>query len=224
MTRTETNDVTGKVFLVVGSVMTWFALGAQLYIVIERTETGLGDALLKYFGFFTILTNLLVAFCLTAPLIPGTSKAVRFWEGPRVVTAVMTYIVMVGIIYNGMLRGTWDPQGLQRPVDELLHVVIPVVFCLYWYYRVPKAELRLKDIPAWLVYPVGYLGVTLVKGAWLGWYPYPFINVVKLGYVKVLSTSGVMLVAYLLLAIGVVVVVRLQKGKVGEAQIVDRKH
>jgi hypothetical protein len=32
------------------------------------------------------------------------------------------------------------------------------------------------------VFPLCWLGFTLIRGAFISWYPYPFIDVTKLGY------------------------------------------
>ena len=66
--------------------------------------------------------------------------------------------------------------------DRLLHDVVPALYVIYWTLFAEKGVVRWRDIPGWLAYPMLYLAVTLVHGAFIGWYPYPFINVTKLGY------------------------------------------
>jgi hypothetical protein len=34
---------------------------------------------------------------------------------------------------------------------------------------------------AWLAYPAAWLGYTLIRGASVDWYPYPFVDVSQLG-------------------------------------------
>ena len=57
---------------------------------------------------------------------------------------------------------------------------------------------------AWSLYPLAYFGYALLRGEWIGFYPYPFIDVTALGYARVLGNALVMLVAFLLLGLGVI--------------------
>ncbi len=116
-------------------------------------------------------------------------------------TAIAVYITIVGIVYNIILRFIWNPQGLQMVVDESLHLIIPVLFILYWLIFAPKAGLRWKNVFPWLIFPLVYILLILIRGALSGFYPYPFIDVKTLGYNKVLLNSGGLCIAFLLLSL-----------------------
>jgi len=49
---------------------------------------------------------------------------------------------------------------------------------------------------AWLLYPLAYLVYTLIRGAQVDWYPYPFLDVSRHGYGGVLLNCAVMLVGF----------------------------
>jgi ABC-type Na+ efflux pump permease subunit len=55
-------------------------------------------------------------------------------------TAITLYILIVGLVYNVILRFLWVLTGSQKIVDELLHLVIPVLVLLYWIVFVTKKE------------------------------------------------------------------------------------
>ena len=95
----------------------------------------------------------------------------------------------------------WSPQGLQFVVDELLHSVVPVLFILFWFFFVPKDSLHWKGIFPWLLYPTLYCVFILVRGAFSGFYPYPFVNVTELGYGRVLLNAAGIVVVFLLIAL-----------------------
>ncbi|HMI79175.1 MAG TPA: hypothetical protein VK484_10285 [Ferruginibacter sp.] len=46
----------------------WFALIGQFYLIIENRVASLAETITRYFGFFTILTNIIVAVCVTVLL------------------------------------------------------------------------------------------------------------------------------------------------------------
>lgn len=110
------------------------------------------------------------------------------------------YILVVGLVYQVILRATWSPRGLQFIVDELLHSVIPLYFLIYWIAFVSKQRLQWKSIPLWLIYPLLYLVYIMTRGAFSGFYPYPFIDLTELNYVDVLINSTVLLALFSLLS------------------------
>jgi hypothetical protein len=58
----------------------------------------------------------------------------------------------------------------------------------------PRHRLPLRLSAAWLAYPAAWLAYTLVRGADTGWYPYPFVDVDKLGYGGVAWRCALLLV------------------------------
>lgn len=166
----------------------WFALLLQLQLMIDTSLVrGLtvGTTIARYFSYFTIENNILVALALTAVALGSPSAAGRFFRTPNLQSAIAVYITIVGVVYHLLLRNVWNPTGWQLVVDNLLHYVMPTVYVLFWLVFVPKFSLRWKNLPLWLIYPLGYCLLTLVRGAITSWYPYPFIDVGKLGYARV---------------------------------------
>lgn len=199
----------------VGALLAWTAVGVQLYLLLQNPTAPLGETLVRFVSFFTILTNTLVAVCLTAVAAKGTNNR-NFFAAPSTLSAVTVYILVVGIVYNLVLRFTWNPQGMQKMVDELLHTVNPVYYLLFWIFLVPKEGLQWKSVFPWLLYPFAYLVYVLLRGAASGFYPYPFINVTDLGYAKIAVNCVGLLFVFLLLSYGAVGAGKLlSKGKDG---------
>src|SRR5690348_5051588 len=87
------------------AIVSWFALVLQLIIFIHNaTANGLTIPVIvgRYFGYFTILTNLLVAITITMPLVT-LGRIARFFSRPGLQTAVAVYIFLVGLGYNLLL-------------------------------------------------------------------------------------------------------------------------
>ncbi len=198
-------------FLIIISILGWLALIVQLYLIILNRVASVPETIIRYFSFFTILTNILVAVCCTALLLKRNSKLNAFFSHTKTLTAIALYIIIVGLVYNLILRFLWKPEGLQLLVDELLHTVIPLLFIFFWIFFVPKTNLKWKDIFPWLLYPFGYIIYILIRGAFSGFYPYPFINVKELGYNKVFINSGLLVVVFVIVALLFVAVDRILK-------------
>jgi len=183
-------------FMIFIAIIAWLALGFQLYILIKNAEVnGLTrlEATGRFFGYFTILTNLLVAVCLSSILLKPGSSSGLFFSQPSTIAAIALYIFIVGLVYNTILRFIWEPTGLQKWVDEALHVIIPLLFVILW--LIPKGSLKWIHPFRWLIYPAIYLVYALLRGALSGFYAYPFINVKESGYNRVLlNSAGLMLV------------------------------
>lgn len=193
-----------------GALLGWAALALQLVLSI-RTALGNGRSagwgLFMYLGFFTVLTNMLVATTLTAAATRSAAPFWAFWRRPGVATAVAASIAVVGLVYFLVLRHTWSPQGLDWLADVLLHYAMPLLFLLWWWLAVPARGLHWRTLPWWWLYPLAYLGYAMVRGALWGVYPYPFVDVATLGAGRVaLNAAGILagysLIALLLMALG----------------------
>ncbi|MFQ4139913.1 Pr6Pr family membrane protein [Nodosilinea sp. PGN35] len=203
-------------FATLSALAGWFALGAQFYLSVQlgiANGSGVLGGVVAYFSYFTILTNLLAAIALTAAAL-GDRAALPWldlFRRPGAVTAITASIVVVGSVYFVILRHIWEPQGLQLVVDVLLHYVMPPLFLVYWWWAVPKRVLRPSAIVRWMAYPLGYALYALVLGAVRGRYPYPFIDVIALGYPRVLINSAVLLAGFALLCWGLILLGRLDQ-------------
>ncbi|HEY5966362.1 MAG TPA: Pr6Pr family membrane protein [Chitinophagaceae bacterium] len=190
-----------RIYATIGAVMGWFTVIIQLYLHILNRPVAFGESLLRFFGYFTIDTNILCALFLTFVTLQSKSRLGRFFRKATTATALTAYITIVGVTYNILLRNTWNPQGMQKLVDELLHSVIPVYFVLFWFIFVPGKDLKWKDAFPWLIYPISYMVYAIILGAITMFYPYPFVDVNELGYTKALTNSLIVLALIFLLSL-----------------------
>ena len=194
-------------FVAVAAVLGWAGLAIQLYLIFYSRWTlaaSLLGGLISFFSYFTVLSNTLVATVLTCELTSRESATRRWFLQPWVSSGIAVSIAVVGLGYNVLLRHLWHPQGWQWLADELMHDVMPLLFLAYWWCCVPKGALRLRHIAAWVIYPVVYFAYSLWRGHLLAVYPYPFIDVEKLGYPQVFVNAGGLLLGFVVIALLVV--------------------
>ena len=192
-----------RVLLTGAALLGWSGLAIQLYLVLIfrwQVEASLIGGLVTFFSFFTVLTNTLVAAVLTCEVTSRDSAGRRWFLKPSVQTGVTASIVVVGLAYNLLLRHLWHPQGFQWLADELLHDVMPVLCVIYWWGGVKKGTLRPRDGLPWALYPVVYFAYVLLRGQLIGVYPYPFVDVDKLGYPQVFINAGQIFLGFLLVS------------------------
>jgi hypothetical protein len=196
------------------AVLAWFGLLLQFVLTVQsNVHSGKGAVwgIVLYFGYFTILTNLLVCLALTLPLFAPSSAAGRFFARSDVNAGVATSIVFVGLAYHFLLRNLWSPHGLSLLADTLLHYVTPAAFMVYWWFAFPKGALRWGHPFIWGLYPTAYLAYALLRGAIIGNYPYGFIDVKAIGYERTLINGVGLLIAFFVLGLILVALGRVQR-------------
>lgn len=184
------------------AILAWLALAAQTDITISRMLfRGLGviEGIERLSSYLTNLTILTVAISFSCVATRARFAPGGFFRKPPVLTAVVVYIVFVGLAYNCLLRHLWTPSGYRALLNELLHTAIPLLCALYWLLFVPRFHLLLRDCLFWLVYPLSYLLMTLWRGSETDFYPYPFIDVSELGFERVLINTALLLFGFCLL-------------------------
>jgi hypothetical protein len=182
------------------AALAWSALLLQLALTLRLSAangTSALDGLVQYFGYFTILSNLFVAVVASAGARGAAEDAPRGLYGPAATGCATTAIVVVGLGYHVLLRELWDPQGLQWLADVLLHYAVPVAALAHWWAYPYRQQIDWRAPLAWCAYPVVYFAYALLRGAWLGRYPYPFIDVSALGAVRVAGNAAGLLVVFL---------------------------
>lgn len=184
------------------ALIAWLAVAAQADITIGRMlARGLSvlEGLERMSSYLTNLTVFISAICFSCVATRARSPLARFFRQPTVVTAIVVYMVFVGIAYNVLLRYLWTPSGYRALVNECLHTVVPALAALYWVLFVPRFHLRARQCALWLVYPLCYLFVTLWRGSVSDFYPYPFINVNELGYAHALFNATLLVLGFVTL-------------------------
>ena len=172
-----------RVYTLVFMAIGWFTLVGHY---VNRPALHSLGGLVDYLSYFTILSNTLVAAILTAAALAPSSRAGRFLLSPPVAMAAAVYITITALVFHFLLAHLYDLHGWTATYTHLLHYVLPPAYVLFWLVCVPKGTLRLASVPWMMLPPLVYAAWTLVHGAATGFYPYPFVDVAKLGYGAVL--------------------------------------
>ena len=165
--------------------LAWGALILQLWLtlgVVIGQGRGVAMGLVVYFGFFTVLTNLLAALVVSAHVAGPGFPGYRRLASPLTLTTAATAITMVSLVYFLILRHVWNPRGLQFVADAALHYAVPLLVVVFWALAVRSATLNWRDAPWLFAYPLAYLVYVFLRGELVGLYPYGFVDVLQLGY------------------------------------------
>lgn len=187
------NYLTG--YKIIFALLGFSALVTEMVALIERGVFNAGN----FFSFFTVESNILavVAFILGALAVYSGKKSRKldYFRG-----ATTFFMVITGIVFAVLLSGLQGVELTAVPWDNVvLHYIIPIAIAIDWIMDHPKTRFSYRTALGWVIFPVAYLVYSLIRGAIVGWYPYPFLNPENGGYTQVLFTSLVIALGGLIL-------------------------
>lgn len=176
-------------------VVAAFAVVLQLALVIQghrplengaQPRLDLSTRLIRFCSYLTIWSNVLVAWS-ALTLAIARDRDSTIWRALRLNAVVVCF--GGGVVHFFLLRPhlshatAWD-----QTADTLLHMVVPLLAVIGWLAFGPRGRATAADLGPFLVLPVFWLVYTLVRGAFVDWYPYPFLDVNAHGYGQVGAT------------------------------------
>lgn len=164
------------------------ALISQLLIGMSRSNL----SFVNFFSYFTVLSNTAAVVLLTMLAVrPGRDGGTWFavFRG-----AVTVYMSVTGVVYAIILAPSLADVAVPEPwIDWVIHVLAPILLAADWILFPPPRRLDRNVLWIWLIFPAVYLAYSMVRGAIVDWYPYPFLDPAANGYPGVAGWSLVVL-------------------------------
>ena len=173
--------------------------GNAVLVVPENLVARLPERVLRFFSYFTVQSNLLAA-ATALSLIARPNRDGRTWRVLRV--AALVGMTVTFVVYTIALRPILQLTGIAKLTDIGFHYIAPMMTIAGWLFFGPWPRIDVESLVRHLAWPSSYLIYILVLGAVTGWYPYPFIDVPRLGYPHALLNA--LIVTVLLLFVGAV--------------------
>lgn len=194
---------TGRVWAGVTAFAVAAGIVVQLFVTANGTEGFFPDnpeRVFNVFAYFTIQSNLLLgATVLMLALQPDRPQSTLF---KTLRLNGVLCIAVTGIVYHLVLAGLDDLTGWAAVANLLLHTATPILGVLGWLLFGPRGKTDQRIVGWSIVYPLLWLVFTLVRGEFVGFYPYPFVDVGEHGYARVLLNCLLVAVLFLALAAG----------------------
>lgn len=146
--------------------------GASLLAVIWRTSS-----------FLTDLATLLVAIVCTLILVRGPDRVSPFWR-----SAATMATAVVGIMFAGI--GGLEVVFAQGTSSVLAHLVIPLMMPFLWLVMLHTGH-RWKQALGLVSLLCGIFAITFARGILGDGYPYPFIDVERVGWGSAITFSAI---------------------------------
>ncbi|HEU0241190.1 MAG TPA: Pr6Pr family membrane protein [Micromonosporaceae bacterium] len=164
------------------AVLVFAAVVVQLVHAVTATPAG---SAANFFSLFAIEANILAAAVFLVGAVPRWRPSKPWYDGARGASA--TYMSVTGLVYAALLSDVPASVDATVPwVNEVLHYLMPLVVFLDWLFVPPRREVNLRVAAWWTAFPLGYALYSLIRGAVVHWYPYPFLDVDLHGYGSVL--------------------------------------
>jgi hypothetical protein len=186
------------------SALIFVAIAAQL----NQSVFEQGRPVSNFLSFFTIQSNLIAAVALgwlairPADGLPSLAR-------DQLRSSAVLYMSITGMVFALLLSDLQEELQVNIPwVNNVLHRLIPVLLVADWVLDPPSPRLTLRSAVVALIFPLAWLAYTLVRGAFVQWYPYPFLDPAQSGGYTTVAiyslaiTGGAMFILWLVVLVG----------------------
>jgi len=163
---------------------------------IAPTQT---ERFVRLFSYFTIDSNLLIA-CVSLLLAFRPAHDGPLFRVLRL-TALLC-IAVTGVVFHTVLTGLRELTPSGQLANFLLHTAAPGLAVLGWLLAGPRPRTDRGTIARAVLLPLAWIVYTFVRGAFVDWYPYPFMDVGKLGFARAALNSGLVALVFIVMAFG----------------------
>lgn len=159
--------------LIVAAIRPWKAPGNPNYDIRG----------LNLFSYFTVQSNFIAAaVLLIAAYALLRRKTLGNWFSYARGGAVL-YMLITGVVYSLLLENN---EGANASLsfdwkNFVLHKLAPLFVVIWWLMWPSKKSVSARQTLYWLIFPLAWLIYTMVRGAAIDWYPYPFLDPAKAG-------------------------------------------
>jgi len=161
------------------------------------TAPSQAERLVRLFSYFTVQSNLLVGV-VSVLLVVRPARDGAVFRVARL--DALLCIAVTGIVYQTVLRGIAELSAAGQVSDLLLHLLAPLLALVAWVLVGPRPRVDAATVWWSLAFPLAWIAYTFVRGAVVGWYPYPFLDVTTLGLAPALLNTAVVAVVFVGLA------------------------
>lgn len=125
---------------------------------------------------FTIRSNIIAAIVFIVSAFVLLTKKQENNVLDLCKNAALIYMIIVLTTYHFILSSGGEYSGMRVITNFTLHYFTPILILLNWMIFEEKKWYSYKSIAFWLAFPIIYGVVSLLRGAYDGFYPYFFLN------------------------------------------------
>ena len=193
-------------------------VGSVIWQVADRIRVDLFRPT-EYFAYFSITSAIFAGVVLLVSglvLLRGKSESKRL-NIIRLIAVVS--MIIVGVVYHALLGDSaLDPRDYgydwPRVPNAIIHTYAPILIVVDYLISLKGPRPKLRQALWVVIYPLAWLGLSIIRGLSDGWWPYWFINPgSEGGVVGMLTYIVIIAVAFIILGF-IVLGLRLALAKV----------
>ena len=179
-------------------------VGSVIWQVADRIRVDLFRPT-EYFAYFSITSAIFAGVVLLVSglvLLQGKSESERL-NIVRLIAVVS--MIIVGVVYHALLGDSaLDPRDYgydwPRVPNAIIHTYAPILIVLDYLISLKGPRPKLRQALWVVIYPLAWLGLSIIRGLSDGWWPYWFINPgSEGGVVGMLTYIAIIAVAFIVL-------------------------
>jgi hypothetical protein len=155
-------------------------VGSVIWQVADRIRVDLFRPT-EYFAYFSITSAIFAGFVLLVSglvLLRGKSESERL-NIIRLIAVVS--MIIVGVVYHALLGDSaLDPRDYgydwPRIPNAIIHTYAPILIVVDYLISLKGPRPKLRQALWVVIYPLAWLGLSIIRGLSDGWWPYWFIN------------------------------------------------
>ena len=179
-------------------------VGSVIWQVADRIRVDLFRPT-EYFAYFSITSAIFAGVVLLVSglvLLRGKSESERL-NIIRLIAVVS--MIIVGVVYHALLGDSaLDPRDYgydwPRVPNAIIHTYAPILIVVDYLISLKGPRPKLRQALWVVIYPLAWLGLSIIRGLSDGWWPYWFINpgseggvVGMLTYIAVIAAAFIVL-------------------------------
>ncbi len=133
---------------------------------------------INFFSYFTILTNVFISLWFILTFCSTLQGGKRWWnDRPEVKGALLVAGTVTVLVYWTLLSNIPIPNAIGRIANFLVHLLVPLGLWIDWLLvGEPVTRAYRKMLGFWLIFPIVYVIYSEIRGPFVHWYPYFFLN------------------------------------------------
>lgn len=156
---------------------------------------------------FTYESNLIAGVVLIlGATVFGRYRNPAWWDVIRGLAVIS--LLLTGVVYATLLDGFYNPFTTSEHTwaSSVMHQLIPVVMLLDILIVPLGPRTPRWNVVLYIIFPLVYLSLTLLRGHETGYYPYDFLDPGEYGngYTGVLTICGALLLAFIATGLAII--------------------
>ncbi len=182
------------------AALLWVCLFLRIRLGFDLHYGSKFQTIVTSLSYFTNLTHLFLA-CFSSVYVFYLLTTKRSADSfDRILASFVVFCLFLALVYHLMIARYLGLHGTRLYISTVFHTLVPIGLTFLWFLIKPDIRFNYKVILKWMAYPIGYLVYIVIRGLMTRDYPYPFLRIHRIGWIKFSQNVGLMLLLFLFIS------------------------